>query len=99
MQEFLTRNGVSFTVREFFRQPMSESELRRLLAGRSAADAFSWRSPSVKAMQLDVDAVRGSEEEMVRLMVQEPRLVRRPIVVAGDRVIFGATEKDVAALV
>ena len=77
---------------------MTEGELRRLLAGRSAADAFSWRSPSVKALKLDVEAVRASEDDMVRLMLEEPRLIRRPIIVAGNTVIFGATEKDAAAV-
>ncbi|MCX6022555.1 MAG: hypothetical protein NTZ05_12660, partial [Chloroflexi bacterium] len=54
-------------------------------------------SPSVKAMALDVEAVRTSEDEMVRLMLQEPRLIRRPILVAGETAVFGAAAKDVAA--
>ena len=86
-------------MREFFRKPLSEDELRTLLAGRSAAEAFSWRSTSVKAMKLDVNAVRASEGEMIRLMLLDPRLIRRPILVTCDGpAIFGASTQAVAAL-
>ncbi|MBI4499390.1 MAG: hypothetical protein HY689_16000 [Chloroflexi bacterium] len=93
----MARQDVPFQTRDFFRQSLTEPELRALLGGRSAADAFSWRSPSVKALGLDVAAVRATEEEMVRLMLQEPRLIRRPILVTGDAVIFGATEHQAAS--
>ncbi len=83
-------------MRDFFRKPLSEQELRSLIGDRSAAEAFSWRSPSVKLLGLNADAVRSSEAEMLRLMLAEPRLIRRPILATGDAVIFGATDKQAA---
>ena len=49
-------------------------------------------------MKLDSEAVRASEADMVRLMLEEPRLIRRPILVTPERTIFGATPKDAAGL-
>lgn len=53
---------------------------------------FSWRSPSAKPYR----AKRGelSEDELIDLMLEEPRLIRRPILITGKKVLFGfdATE-------
>ena len=51
---------------------------------------FNFRSPSFKRLGLDRD--RLSDEELIKLMLDEPRLVRRPVVRIGDAVHFGANE-------
>ena len=35
-----------------------------------------------------------SEEEMVRLMLQEPRLVRRPLTRVGEKLVVGSNERQ-----
>ena len=67
--------------------------MRSLLKGRPTSDIFSWKSPSFKALGLDPSAI--TDDEMVRLMLEEPRLMRRPIVEAGSELVVGA---DYAAL-
>ena len=78
--------------RDFFKDRFSETEIRSLLGGRSPSDIFSWRSPSFKAMGLD--PLTLSEEELVRLMLEEPRLIRRPIVRIGSGLVVGANIVD-----
>jgi arsenate reductase-like glutaredoxin family protein len=56
---------------------------------------FSWRSPS--ARKLGLDATATDDEQLLSLMLHEPRLIRRPILVAGDRVLVGAEPKGLAA--
>ena len=34
------------------------------------------------------------EDEMVRLMLEEPRLIRRPLTKIGDKLVVGSREKD-----
>ena len=48
---------------------------------------FARRSPSLKQMGLSGQEL--SEDEMLRLMLQEPKLVRRPIMRVGDRLFVG----------
>ncbi len=74
--------------RDFFREPLSEAELRALLGGRPPAEAFAWRSPRAKAMNLD-PAHPPSDEELLRLMLEVPYLVRRPVVRLHGQTIFG----------
>lgn len=93
-REFLAQAGAAFQERDFFQQRFTPAELRALLRGR-VAEAFSLRSPSVKALGLEGKQL--SEEEMLAWMVKEPRLIRRPIIVVGDRVLFGFRPADVEA--
>ena len=79
--------------RDFFKDPFSETEFRELLKGRTPADLFSWRSPSFKALGLKADHL--TDDELVRLMLQEPRLVRRPLVAIGNELVIGADMKEV----
>ena len=39
-----------------------------------------------------------TRKEAVRLMAQEPNLIRRPVIVAGGRVVVGFDEKGIARL-
>jgi arsenate reductase/regulatory protein spx len=50
----------------------------------------------VKKLGLDLDAL--SDDELLKLMVEEPRLIRRPIVVIDGQLIPGASEKSLTGL-
>ena len=52
---------------------------------------FNSRSPSVKRTGLE--PAKLSDDKLIDLMLQEPRLVRRPVVQIGDKVYFGADSK------
>ena len=94
MRELLVQNGLSVTERDYFKEPFTEDELRELIAevGEPGVSAmFASRSPSLKKMGLNPAEL--SDERKVSLMLEEPRLVRRPIVRLGDRLIIGASVK------
>ena len=78
--------------RDFFKEPFAEEELKALLGGLPASELFSWRSPSFKALGLEASSL--SEQEMVRLMLQEPRLIRRPITRVGGALVIGSNERQ-----
>ena len=52
---------------------------------------FNPRSPSVKELGIQPDKL--SNDELIDLMVKEPRLVKRPVVRVGEKVYFGADSK------
>jgi arsenate reductase-like glutaredoxin family protein len=57
---------------------------------------FNPRSPSVKSMGLD--PAKLTNDRLVDLMLEEPRLVRRPVVRVGEKVYFGADSKVLEGL-
>lgn len=62
-------------------------ELRKLVAGRPVSEIFATRSPTYKKLGLadqDLD-----DEAKLRLMVEYPQLIRRPLVTVGDEIVVG----------
>ncbi|MBN1380773.1 MAG: hypothetical protein JXA41_03760 [Deltaproteobacteria bacterium] len=57
---------------------------------------FNFRSPSFKKLGVEKDKL--SEDDLIRLMLEEPRLIRRPVVRMGGKVYFGADSKVLATL-
>ena len=83
--------GLEVEERDFFQDPFSEAELRALIGDRSPADIFSWKSPSFRKMGIDRDSL--DDDRMIALMLEEPRLMRRPVTAIGDTLIVGADSK------
>ena len=80
--------------RDFFKEGFSEAELRDLLGDTPAANVFSWRSPSARKLGLDRDT--ATDDELISLMVGEPRLIRRPLIQVEGRLIVGTDKKAMA---
>ena len=81
------REGVELEERDFFKEPLSEEELRGLLHGQQVSDIFSWNSPSFKKLGLDRDAL--SDDRLIAMMLEEPRLIKRPLVLVDGSLIQG----------
>jgi len=83
----LSQKGVPHRERELFKEPLSADELRALLRGRPVSDIFATRSPTYKKLGLadqDLD-----DEAKLRLMVENPTLIRRPLIAVGDELVIG----------
>ena len=85
----LSQADVPIQEHDYFREPFNEESLRSLLAGRPAADIFSWRSPTARKLGLAQRKSELSDDELIRLMVEEPNLIKRPLLVVGGELIAG----------
>ena len=52
---------------------------------------FNPRSPSVKSMGLE--PAKLSDDKLIDLLLQEPHLIRQPVIRIDDKVYFGAGSK------
>jgi len=95
-KQFLMRQGVHYTERDFFKHPFSEKELRAIIANKPLDEIFSFRSPSVKALGLSDKPL--TTEEMLTHMLREPRLIRRPLLTAGQSVVVGYSENELSTV-
>ena len=78
MRAWLSRTDAEVENRDFFADPFTEDELRDLLGESPPSEYFSWNSPSRRKLGIERDET--SEDELVVLMLQEPRLIRRPLI-------------------
>ena len=81
------REGVELEERDFFKDPLSEGELRALLRGEQVSDVFSWNSPSFKKLGLDKDTL--DDDRLIAMMLEEPRLIKRPLVLVDGSLVQG----------
>ena len=85
------------TERDFFKNPFVRAEIEGLLQGRPATEMFNFKSPSFN--KLGVERNNLSNDDLIELMVKEPRLVRRPVVRIKEKVYFGADKKALEKLI
>jgi arsenate reductase len=72
---------------DYARRPLEAAELRELFKGRDPREFLNPRSPAYKSRQLAGKTI--SPDEAVRLMVEDPNLLKRPIVAAGREIVAG----------
>ena len=94
MRELLLQKGLEVSDRDFFKDTLSEAEIRELAAMADVESIFARRSPSLK--KLGLAGKELSDDERIKLMLQEPKLVRRPLLKVGSRLIVGAGSAAVA---
>jgi len=85
----LSRRKVAFTTRDLFKQPLTAAEIKALAAKSpdGVRGLLSTRTSQYKALGLDTKPV--SYAELIALMAKEPRLLRRPLTLAGHRLVIG----------
>jgi arsenate reductase len=94
----LEEQGVTFERRDYFRDRFTRDELADVLAraGLTPHEALSKRSRPYKELQLAERDV--SDDELLDLMVAEPALLRRPLIIAGDQAVVGFNKDEITAL-
>lgn len=98
-EQVLKESGVEYERREFFKDRFTREELRSLLqsVNLTPADVFSTRSRVYKDRNLGEAGL--DDEQRLDLFVEEPTLLRRPIVINGDRVVVGHDETRLRELI
>ena len=84
----LTEAGVDFEKVNYFVEPLSRAQLRRLLkkAGLKPRDVFRTKAPQYKELGLDDPKV--GDARLLELIVAHPDLLQRPIVERGERAVL-----------
>ncbi len=95
----LKESGTDYVYRDYFRQRFSREELEAVLrqAGLTPRDVLSKRSKVYRARSAEIDAL--TDDQLLSLMLEEPTLLRRPIVIGGDEVVVGHNATKLAELI
>jgi Spx/MgsR family transcriptional regulator len=87
-QAWLDEHGITYDRRDYFRDRFTREELSGVLAsaGLTPRDVLSKRARAYKELVGDRDL---SDDQLLDLMIQEPTLLRRPLVISGDEGVIG----------
>ena len=83
--------------RDLGKQPLSEAELDRLIGSRPYLEFLNPKNELYRSMKMKEKP--PSRQAALRLMAQEPNLIRRPIVVRGKRLVVGFDADRLLSLV
>jgi arsenate reductase-like glutaredoxin family protein len=81
--------GVEVEFRDINKQPPAREFLEKHVPADAFLEFMSRRSPVFKKQPLP-----ASKREAIDLMLEQPNLIKRPILVKGSRVLFGFDEDE-----
>ena len=93
----LNESGEDFEVREYLKKPLSEDELKELLEKLGMAPIELVRTDE-KIWKEHYKGKDLSDDELVRVMVENPKLIQRPIVVKDNSAVVGRPAEKISAL-
>lgn len=95
-KEVLEHLGLDLDVRDLLREPLNRNELTDLIG---STDVREFLNPSsVLFRQRKMGAAPPNKAEAIRLMMEDPNLIRRPIIIKGKRKVFGFEESKLKDL-
>jgi len=86
----LQSKKIDFEEREYGKSPLSEKELREIIGNRPIESFLNTRTPLYREMKMKQNP--PSKDAAVDLMLKEPNLLRRPVIIKGQTVLTGYDE-------
>ena len=85
----IDRMKIDIKKRDFFKDPFSEKELKKIidLSGLSPTEFLRKRDKMYKELNLDEN--KHTNNEIVKLMIKYPGLIRRPIIIKQNKTHVG----------
>ena len=96
--EILQQQGIQATVIEYLKTPPNHQQLDSLLRGLEMQPRELMRSGEAEYKQQGLDDPTLSRDQLIEAMIEFPKLIERPIVVAGDQMVIGRPPEAVLTI-
>ncbi|WP_316507291.1 arsenate reductase family protein [Nitrosopumilus sp.] len=92
--EEMERISADIEKRDFFNDPFSESELAKIfkMSEKKPSECLRKRDKMYKELKLEEN--KKTENQIIKLMVKHPGLIRRPIIISRNNAYFGKLGKE-----
>jgi arsenate reductase-like glutaredoxin family protein len=92
----LQKKNVDLEFRDMDKDRLSADELDKLIGDRDYREFLNTRNELYRRKKMKENP--PSRTETIRLMASEPNLIRRPVVLAGRRIVLGFDEEAIEKL-
>ncbi len=86
----MEKRGYHLNYRDLVKDRLNASELQKLIGKHDHEDFLNPRSEVFRKKKMEDNP--PSRREAISLMARNPDLIRRPVIVAGGRVVIGYDE-------
>lgn len=94
----LEARGIKPKIIEYLKTPPSKSELERILKLLGKEPRELMRRQELEYRALKLDDPKLTRAKLIEAMVENPRLIERPIVLANGKAALGRPPADVLAI-
>ena len=95
-RNFMEKRGFQLYFRDLAKDKLTAEELEKLIGNRDYTDFLNTRNELFRRKKMKENP--PTRKEAVQLMAKEPNLIRRPVIVAGGRVVVGFDPDGIARL-
>ena len=86
-KKLLTLNGISFETKNILDTPWDKETLNQFFQNLQKEDIINPFAPKIKNNELNFEEL--SKEELIELMINEPILIKRPLLELGEYKLCG----------
>lgn len=87
---------VDFEEREYGKNPFTEKELREIIGDDPIELFLNTRTPLYR--ERNMKQKPPSKDETIKLMLKDPNLLKRPVMIKGKKKLMGFNEAEVKEL-
>ncbi|MEI6436213.1 MAG: arsenate reductase family protein [Bacteroidota bacterium] len=95
--QFIKESGKAFTIVEYFKNPFSENDLEKLLVKLNRKPAELLRTQEDYFKQ-NLKGKSFEDHELIKIMIQNPKLIQRPIVEGKYKAVIGDPVSEIEPL-
>jgi Spx/MgsR family transcriptional regulator len=92
----LQAKKVAFEEREYGRNPFTEKELREIIGDGPIEKFLNTRTPLYR--ERNMKQKPPTKDEAIKLMLKDPNLLKRPVIIKGKKKLTGFNEAEVKEL-
>jgi arsenate reductase (glutaredoxin) len=93
---YMEKRGFDLHFRNLDKERLSSSELEKLIGHSDHREFLNTRNELYREKNMKENP--PTRAEAIRMMVGEPNLIRRPVIVAGGRVVLGFDQEKIDRL-
>jgi len=93
---YMEDRGFALHFRDLDKERLSSDELEKLIGDRDHREFLNTRNELYR--QKNMKNTPPSRADAIRMMVSEPNLIRRPVIVARGRIVLGFDQEEIDRL-
>jgi Spx/MgsR family transcriptional regulator len=91
---YLDSLAIPYTFIDYKKTPFTKEELQKLAQIVGLDKIFNQKSRTLK----DLNIIKPNDDEKYQLMLDYPTIIKRPIVIAGNKVLLGFNKEEYNSL-
>ena len=96
--ELLRKKDITFKIIEYIKNPPSLEDLRSISIKLNLSPQEFLRKNDVKYKELNIASFNGTDDELFQIIIENPRILERPIITSDDKAVIGRPPENILEL-